>query len=202
MRQLQLPPTIRTPRIDEVPNRKDVIDAINKRLTANIVEGYVIKDNPSGDLPFFAEINIDNDNLWELFKTLSLHIESEISVIFKHIDDETTYGIYGDRYESINILEEVKLELTQDGFLEFGVIYHDENKLEEVFVKRAKYIQYWGMKKENFVKIMEDFNLYPIQNFNFIDEYPLVTESLISINTSIKDTDYVLDYLNKSFVGE
>jgi hypothetical protein len=99
-------------------------------------------------------------------------------------------------------LEEVKLELTQDGFLEFGVIYHDENKLEEVFVKRAKYIQYWGMKKENFVKIMEDFNLYPIQNFNFIDEYPLVTESLISINTSIKDTDYVLDYLNKSFVGE
>lgn len=49
---------------------------------------------------------------------------------------------------------------------------------EEVFVEKAKYLQYWGMNKKQFIKVMSENELYPVEGLNFIDEYPLQTEVL------------------------
>src|SRR5471032_1609406 len=99
MYPLQLPPTIYTPTREEVPNYPETIEAINRRTNAKIVEGFRIKRDDSKELgyKFFAEINVDNDKLWTLFKTLTLQMPEEIALIYGHIDIEPSYGRYLDK---------------------------------------------------------------------------------------------------------
>lgn len=180
MKQLQLPPTIRTARPDEIPARSELIDRIMSRHTANIVEGFTLRENQSTDLPFkfYAEINVDNQNLWALFTTLFLQLPEKICLIYGHIDDAPAYSPYLDKYKIFNVLEPYKVELCNGGFLEFGVLHQQETYLEEIFIKKSKYIQYWGMDEARFRSTMTQYDIYEVEGLNFIDEYPLVTEAL------------------------
>jgi hypothetical protein len=204
MKPLLLPPTIRTARPDEVPKDKKILNRIAEREHANIVEGYTLKLNPSEELPFAfsAEINIDNNRLWLLFKTLILQLLEEIACIYHHIDDEPTYGIYTDKFAVVNTLEQYKIEIAQDGFIEIGVIFNNEEFLEEAFVKRVKYIQYWGMDQIRFENTMHEFELYQLDNINFMDEYPLTTESLKTYNPAVNDTEELLEEFDKLFLAD
>ncbi|MNE66876.1 hypothetical protein D3C80_1624550 [compost metagenome] len=65
-----------------------------------------------------------------------------------------------------------------DGYLEFGIMFQDDKILLELFIKKAKYIQFWGIDEVAFRTAMKEFNLTEVPSINFIDEYPLVTESL------------------------
>ena len=180
MKPLQLPPTIRTANPDEVPERPDIIDRITSRKTANIVQGFTLNENSSVDLPFkfYAEINVDNQNLWALFTALLLQLPEEICLVYGHIDDDPSYSAYLDKYKILNRLEPYKIELCHDGFLEFGVMHQQETYFEEVFIKKAKFIQYWGMDEARFRSTMTQHDIYEVEGLNFIDEYPLVTEVL------------------------
>ena len=104
MKPLQLPPTIRTARPDEVPGESAILDRILKRETANIIEGYVFHYNETHDLPFkfFAEINVDNRTLWDLFQTLLLQLPEEVCLVYNHKDDEPAYSGYAEKYEVLN----------------------------------------------------------------------------------------------------
>ncbi|WP_184550163.1 hypothetical protein [Mucilaginibacter sp. FT3.2] len=204
MKPLLLPPTIRTARPNEVPQEDAILKRIAERANANIVEGYTLKPNPGTELPFVfsAEINIDNNRLWLLFKALMLQLPEEIACIYHHIDDEPTYGIYTDKFRVLNHLEQYKIEIAQDGFMEIGVIFNNEEFLEEAFVKRAKYLQYWGMDQYRFENTMRDFELYKLDDINFMDEYPLTTESLKMYNPAVHATDEFIDELDKLFAEE
>jgi len=135
--RLQLSRTIRTATADELPITKENLEWIEESKTAKIVEGFTITNNQTRELPFdfFSEINIDNSKLWSLFKTFLLSFPDEISFIFGHIDSEPIYTKYDDKFKILNVVEQFETELTQDGFLEFGIIYHDKKMLKEVFVK-------------------------------------------------------------------
>jgi hypothetical protein len=202
MRALELPTTIRTARTDELPSTQDNIDWIQESKTAKIVEGYVLNKNESSELPFtfFAEINVDNSRLWEVFKELLLSYDEEISFIFGHIDQEPFYGKYLEKFEVLNQIEAFKTELTQDGFLEFGIIYNDEEKLKEVFVNRPKYIQFWGVDKKEFESIMNKFSIYEVEDLKFIDEFPLVTETLRLHRENVIETAEVINQLKAAFI--
>ena len=202
MRELQLPPTIRTPRSDEVPQHQDILDNIQRRQTANIVEGFTLRENSSHEQPFtfFCEINIDNSNLWHLFKTFLLQFPDDVYFVYGHKDDDTPNSSpYKDKFEILNILSPYEVELTQDGLLKFGVAFHSSDHFEEVFITPAKYIQYWGVNPEPFAKIMRAFSLTQIDELNFIDEYPLLTESLRIHNDKIVETDDLLNYFDSIF---
>ena len=200
MKPLQLPPTIRTARPDEVPARSDLIDRIASRQTANIVQGFTLRENPSIDLPFkfYAEINVDNQNLWALFTTLLLQLPEEICLIYGHIDDAPSYSSYLDKYKIFNTLEPYKIELCHDGFLEFGVVHHQETYLEEVFIKKSKFIQYWGMDEVRFRSTMTQHDIYEVEELNFIDEYPLVTEALRLHYPEAVETGEILKQLEEA----
>lgn len=200
MKPLQLPPTIRTARLDEVPARSDLIDRIASRQTANIVEGFTLRENPSVDSPFkfFADINVDNQNLWALFTSLLLQLPEKICLIYGHIDDDPSYSPYLDKYEIVNKLEPYKIELCNDGFLEFGVLHHQETYLEEVFIKKSKFIQYWGMDEARFRRTMIQYDIYEVEGLNFIDEYPLVTEALRLHYPDAIETREILNQLEVS----
>lgn len=203
MKPLELPPTIRTARADEVttPN-EEILKRLKAREEASIVEGYRLQQNPSADAPFrfFSEINIDNSRLWDLFRALVETMPAEVCPLYGHIDDEQpAYGQYMPKQGVLESLDRYQLELTQDGFLEFGVIYQDEEGLQEVFVKKAKYLQYWGVNEASFQKVMQAFGLREMEVLHFIDDFPLATEPLKMHHPEARDTEEVLKELQEAF---
>ena len=103
---LVLPKTIRFPEENEVPMNSSVLERLRESKNANIVPGYVFKlkdDNPDNiDLPFefYAEINIDNPQLWSLIITLSEEtLPENCALIFGYIDSEINYGFYENKFE-------------------------------------------------------------------------------------------------------
>jgi hypothetical protein len=203
MKQLELPITIRTARIDELPYSDDLAERIQNRFSAKIVEGYTLQENPTTELPFkfYSEINIDNSKLWTLFNVLLYTFPDTVSFIFGHSDEEPIYSSYRDRFEISNKLKQLESELTQDGFIEFGIIYHDKDLLIEVFVDRTKYIKYWGRDYETFNNIMTEFNLMKIDDLNFIDEFPLATEALTSFVPNAIPTFELIEQLKNEFAN-
>jgi hypothetical protein len=201
MTKLELPKTIRTARIDELPVTKDNLEWIEESKTAKIVEGFVLKPNDTEELPFdfFCEINVDNQKLWKLFKDFLVTFPDEISFIFNHIDSDPIYTKYDDKFKILNEIEKFATELTQDGFLEWGIIYHDENILKEVFIKKPKYLQFWGVDKSEFLRIMEKNSINEIEEMKFIDEYPLVTEALRLHNSETMETSDLISHFEKIF---
>jgi hypothetical protein len=201
MSELQLAPTIRTPHPNQVPQHQDTLDKIKLRQTANIVEGFTLRNNSSHEQPFkfYSEINIDNSKLWDLFKAFLAQFPDKISFIYNHIDAATaTFTPYKDKFEILNVISPYELELTQDGFLEFGIMFHSNVYFEEVFIKKAKYIQYWGVHLDKFNEIMNSFSIIQIDDLNFIDEFPLATESLQIHNADTISTDNLLRHLNET----
>lgn len=201
MKALELPPTVRTARADEVTPHEEVLKRLQEREGANLVEGYTFQYNPvkAPTFRFFSEINIDNSRLWSLFQALVLQMPEEVSVIYGHVDDEPAYGRYTSKHEVLDKLSDYKPELTQDGFLELGVIYQDEQVLEEVFIKKAKYLQVWGTHEKKFRDTMNAFHLKEVRGLNFIDDFPLATEVLTAHLPGARETKTVVQALQKLF---
>jgi DNA-binding Lrp family transcriptional regulator len=201
MKPLALPPTIRTAHADEVTPNEEVLKRLKEREGATIVEGYTLQLNPSADIPFrfFSEINIDNHRLWSLFTALASLLPGEVSLIYHHIDDEPTYAPYKNKVQVLEQLAPFPLELTQDGLLQIGLIYQDEERLEEIFIKRAKYIQFWGADEEAFREVVSAFGLQEIEGLQFIDDFPLATEPLKRHHPNARETDDVLKELQGLF---
>lgn len=200
MVKLELPETIRLAKLDEVPQQPGLIERIKASDNNNIVEGYTFSPNTNNDYPyrFFAEINVDNSNLWNLFKAMMLAMPDDISFITGRKDDSTkdvAHSEYQDKYGLYNKIEKYERELTLDGFLKFGAIHQTENYLEEVFVHNAKYIQYWGGDEEKFRNTMNEFSLYEIKNLEFIDSYPIATTALFTLYNDVIETDELLNIL-------
>lgn len=205
MSELQLAPTTRTPRPDEVPQHKDILDNIQRRQIANIVEGFTLRENASHEQPFtfYCEINIDNSKLWRLFQAFLLQFPDEAYFIYGHKDiDAPICTSYKDKFEILNMLSPYETELTQDGLLKFGIAFHTTDYFEEVFIMPAKYVQYWGVNPEPFGRIMQDFSLNLTDDLNFIDEFPLVTESLRLHNPDTTPTDELLKHFDSIFRPE
>jgi hypothetical protein len=123
---------------------------MGRSKTANIVQGYTFKlnennsENESIGFDFFAEINIDNSNLWNLILALSKTLPEVAAVLFGHIDFDLNYGNYDEKDKFWKFINQYKKELTQDAFINFGLIYNDDESLVEIFIDESKYIKYWG----------------------------------------------------------
>lgn len=202
MKHLQLPPTLRTATIDEIPNTEENKEWLKEREVAKIIQGYTLETNENLELPFkfYSEINIDNPNLWELFWALAFTLPNEACFIFSHADEEPSFSPYTNKKELLGIVSNYSKELSQDGFIEFGIVYQDSNILEEVFVKKSKFIQYWGSDHQSFLDIMIDFELTQIHGLNFIDEFPLVTIPLNIHDPSVLETQILLENLRQQIL--
>ena len=204
---LVLPKTIRFPEENEVPMNSSVLERLRESKNANIVPGYVFKlkdDNPDNiDLPFeyYAEINIDNPQLWSLIITLSEEtLPENCALIFGYIDSEINYGFYENKFEILKYLEDYKTELIHDTLLIWGLIYHDNEILTEIYVDESKYLKYWGNNEEKFRNIMNQFNLSEIENLEFIDEYPKVRENINLHFENITETGELIETLRQTYV--
>jgi hypothetical protein len=200
---LELPITLRAPNIDEVPANSRVSERLEKRKTANIVEGYIIhqKDNKTDfEFNFYAEININNSNLWNLIVALSKEMPEIIAVIFGQEGSELNYGQYSNKEDTLRFLSKYSKEIITDAFIEMGLIFHSENELIEIFVSESKYIKFWGINEESFIQIMNNFNLKQIDNIEFVDEYPKVREALRLFDETAIETNDLIKMFEKEFI--
>ncbi|MCQ4139870.1 MULTISPECIES: hypothetical protein [Chryseobacterium] len=203
---LEFPKTIRFLNEDEIPNNPSILKRWEESKTANIVQGYTFKlkennsENESIGFDFFAEINIDNSNLWNLIVALSKTLPEVAAVLFGHIDFDLNYGNYEEKDSILKFINQYKKELTQDAFINFGLIYNDDESLVEIFIDESKYIKYWGVDEELFREIMNDFKLEEIENLEFIDEYPKVREVLTRFDENAIDSNLLIEKLSEKYL--
>ncbi|HCR77050.1 MAG TPA: hypothetical protein DIW37_11735 [Chryseobacterium sp.] len=203
---LEFPKTIRFLNEDEIPNNPSILKRWEESKIANIVQGYTFKlkennsEHESIGFDFFAEINIDNSNLWNLTVALSKTLPEVAAVLFGHIDFDLNYGNYEEKDSILKFINQYKKELTQDAFINFGLIYNDDESLVEIFIDESKYIKYWGVDEELFRKIMNDFELEEIKNLEFIDEYPKVREALTRFDENAIDSNLLIEKLSEKYL--
>ncbi len=200
--KLELPKTIRLLEKHDVPNDPSLLKRIEKGKTANIVEGYVMFPNEANselEFTFYAEININNSRLFDLILALSNELPREVSLIFNYSDMDPKFGKYGDKDKLLSFLNEYKAEIVADPFIEIGMIFQTENELIEVFVSDSKYIKFWGVNQNSFLKIMNDFNLKEVKGIEFIDEYPKIREALFISKKNAKAPEDLMQMLDKEF---
>ncbi|AXT54684.1 hypothetical protein D1815_02535 [Aquimarina sp. AD1] len=202
---LELPKTLRAPEIDEVPMNSSVSERLKLRETAKIVEGFKIlpKDNNPENkelaFNFYAEINIDNSKLWDLILELSNQMPDEISLIFNHSDCDPEYGKYSDKNQTLDFLSKYKTEIISDTFIDIGMIFHSDSELIEIFVPDSKYIKFWGVDQESFLKSMDKFDLKEIDGIEFVDEYPKVREPLRLFDKNTTDSNELIELFRTNF---
>ncbi|WP_410878155.1 hypothetical protein [Myroides sp. DW712] len=204
-KKLVLPPTIRMLTEDELPANPSLLARLKEGQQANIVPGYTFtpktKNENQQELPFsfYAEINVDNTQLWELFIALAATLPQQASLLFGPIDADIHYGNYTDTASILQTLEPYKTELTQDPFLVFALLYHDKEQLIEIYVDESKYIKYWGVDESAFRSLLAKYQLTEQEDLNFIDEYPKIRNNLKLANPSVLDTAELIQLLLVTF---
>ena len=201
---IELPKTIRPARFDEIPKNSKAFERLQIIDSAKIVEGFTFKlkeiDNEEHkEIPFkfYSEININNSRLWDLIIALTDLLPDISSLIIGDYDYEPNYCDYKAKSDLIDSIKKFKTELTEDAFLEWGIIYNDKESLTEIFIPDSKYIKFWGVDIEGFKTIMTKFDLNQIDDLEFIDEYPKVREPLRVFENSIMNTNKLISILKK-----
>jgi hypothetical protein len=117
-------------------------------------------------------------------------------------DEEPQYGVYLEKTKVMDILTSFEKELTQDCFLEFGLIYSTDTEVTEIYVPKTKYVKFWGVDKESFVRIMDTNNIQARDEMNFVDDFPRVTRSLTQFDRKARSTEEVIMALEENFIDK
>jgi hypothetical protein len=148
---------------------------------------------------FYAEINVNNSRLWEVFIHLTDMLPAVCACLFCPYEGDINYGEYQDKGLVLAVLGALQKELTADCRLEFGLIYNDEETLLEVYVAESKFVKIWGVDRLQFVQIMKKHGIEEFEEMRFVDEFPKVVVPLTSLDAEAKSTEEVLDFLEKTF---
>ena len=199
---LKIPRTIRDISEEDVPGNSSAMEQRKAKRSARIIEGFKLFQNENkSEFPFIfgAEINIDNDRLWDLFISLCEELPNNAALLFGFYDNDLNYGRYTEKERIIFELSKYRREISEDCHLELGLIHHTESKLIEVFIAEAKYIKFWGVDEISFMGIMSRFNLSETSDIEFIDEYPKAVYPLRTIVEDVADTFEIITNLQEKF---
>lgn len=201
MVSFKLPAGIKIPEANDYPKRYDVKSINEQRDSANIVEGYNIRTVAGENYSHYAEANIDADRLWDVFVALTKRLISENAygiIAFK--EKEPHYGGLADAVNLINIFNEFKYELTNDGFLEFGIASENNGSFNEVFVTSFKYMNIFTSDAETLTKTFKKLNIQQTENLQFIDEFPIESDALeADAKKGIRHYSDVIKSIEKEF---
>jgi hypothetical protein len=198
----KLPQGIQIPKRIDYPKGYDYNEINQKREQATIAEGYKITKVEGENFQYFTMINIDADRIWNLFIALANTL----------VKDHEAYGILGIKEEDphlsnftncdhlIELFKEYRFELTNDGFLHFGIASEDSNILNEVYVSNYKYLQVWSEHIEDVISVLSQFCLKEHNDLRFIDEFPVISKALSpKKNPLIRHYMEVIEQLEKAF---
>ncbi|URZ15348.1 hypothetical protein [Clostridium felsineum] len=201
MKLYKLPLGIRIPRDDEYPNGYDVKSINIKRNLANITEGFKINEVKGEKFSHYATINIDADKIWNVFCSLTSRLIDDVAYgIIGFKDDEPILSKFTNTERVIEVFRKYKFELTNDGYLQFGIANYNDKSLNEIFITSFKYMIIWTNNKEQLVQILNSFDIEKVENLQFIDEFPVVSEALTANeDDGIKHYSDVIEDIEKEF---
>jgi len=180
-KQIIFPKGIRFAKESEMPNSDNKSNLLLSIKNADIKEGYVLFNSDTDNYKYYSEINISAPKLWSLFEKLAIAILPESSApILGHIDDandELFYGSYTSTKKILEVCSNYKNELSNDGFIQFGIIHQVDGKTEEIFVKPTKHLVVWTNKLDEFKSVMNSFDIPEFEKMSFIDQFPITTLS-------------------------
>lgn len=196
----KLPLGISIPLVEDYPKGEDVNTINRERQAANINEGFTLKDITDKKYNVFAEVNIDCDELWMLFKSLAENLLPEEAYgIIGVKGEEVTLSDFTDKAKIINIYEDFKFEICNDGFIQCGIAYYNEDSLTEILITSFKYLQIWSSDKYKLIDVLESFNLYEEVGLKFIDEFPVISYSLSEKNEKAKNFLDIINNISEKF---
>ena len=198
---LIIPATVRVPKPSDFPHREDIEDLLQKRREANITQGFIIRPNKTPLLPFTftADININNNRLWQLFLALASSMPNSICCTYGLCGDDPVTTDYLPKADVLATLSRFELELTQDCSMEFSLLYHTKEMLVEVAITDSKYIKFSGSNREELLQHMAQFQLKELRSIAFIDEYPKIVLPLREVIPSARRTEDVIWSFNRAF---
>lgn len=199
MTSLGLPIAIRLAEKSEVP--RAYWERVDAGQAATFVEGFVLSEveDPEQLFRFYAEVNVNNSRLWTVLTDLAAILPDVCACIFGAKGDEVTYGDYQEKELVMAVLSSLQKELTQDCFLEFGLIYNDEKMLIEVYVAESKFVKIWGVDRQHFEQIMQQHRIPAFEEMRFVDEFPKVVVPLTELDAEARPTEEVIALLDKAF---
>lgn len=197
----KLPLGIGIPKGTEYPSGLDAKAINDNRDSANIVEGFVLREVSNEKFSNFAEVNINADKIWDVFCGLANELIDDVAyglIGFK--GENPTLSDFTDKEKLLAIFEEYKFELTNDGYLEFGIAYYDKNSLNEILVSNFKYMKIWTDRKEELIKTLNGFGIKEIEGLRFIDEFPVVSRALTAnSDTGVRHYSEVIESIERDF---
>ena len=100
---LKIPRTIRDINEEDVPDNSSATEQSQTKRSAKIIEGFKLFQNEKkSESPFIfgAEINVNNDRLWELFISLCEELPDTSALLFGFYDNDINYGRYTKKRKS------------------------------------------------------------------------------------------------------
>lgn len=171
--ELILPQTIREPYDEEFPPGTKLAKIKKEKANARLVPGYTVNFTDDYELfTFFSEINVDLPNLWTTFMELAKLLPPKVTGVVNIIDEDPIFSIEKSKSSLLKIYKDYLFELCNDSYLEFGLVYQDDERLIEVFVTSFKFIRFWGQNFTRFKNKMKQLKLTEVKDLNFIDEFP------------------------------
>ena len=123
---------------------------------AKISTGYIRNDEGGKTFSTYFEANVHAPNVFSVFLALAQSLLPDVAAPIIGIKvDEPTFGPYTDKQLAINVLEPHRELLQHDGFLEFGITFQYQGKIEEIFVASPKYFRIWTNKPELVARVFE-----------------------------------------------
>jgi hypothetical protein len=174
---LIFPNGVRFLRQDECP--PDQWEQIKTKLeSANITTGYVRYPGKEAFAAQF-EANTHAPNVFALFRDLVQNLLPDVAApIIGLKDEDPVFGPYTDREAALAVFAPYIGKLQHDGFLEFGMIFAHEGKVDEIFVRSSKYLQIWTNRPEDAERIFERHRIPNVPDLQFIDNFPTTSWSV------------------------
>jgi len=177
---LRFPRGVRLAAEDDLPRSKDKLDELARISSANITTGFVLTTSADPGFSTYIEANAHADEVWSVFETLASRLLPDVSApLVGWKDDEATLGPYTDKAAALAVLRAHAESLQHDGFIEFGLMFQQGGKTEEVMVKGSKDLRIWTNSPAVAIETMSSLGIPSVEKLQFIDEYPRVTERLV-----------------------
>jgi hypothetical protein len=175
---------------------------MQRAASVTFTTGYVEHAKSGESYTAFFEVNAHASRVWRLVCDLAAAIlPSEAAPILGvKGDDAPILAPYTLRGIALAVLEPYVDYLQHDGFLEFGLIHQRQGRTEEVFVKSAKYLQVWTNHPNRVRAVLASSGVPQMPDLAFIDEYPLVRETLPRPDGQA-GWAWVVDELRYAFAG-
>ncbi|MBP6002057.1 MAG: hypothetical protein KA746_01355 [Pyrinomonadaceae bacterium] len=181
---LIFPSGVRFARKNEMPQGND--KDLARIARANVTTGYIRNDDGGPTFSSYFEANIHAPNVFAVFTELAESLLPDIAApIIGLKDEEPTFGIYTDLASAIGVFRPFEDLLQNDGFLEFGITFQNNGKIEEIFVKSPKYFTIWTNQPEIVTQVLEVAGIPKCQTLEFIDEYPMVSKSVDKMGNAV-----------------